>query len=261
MGDVSARLRVRIIFSRVRDDASGTGRQAAVSRPDAPGRTRLTPQRRAVLDAIEADRTGRFTALDLFERARRSSPRLGLATIYRTLDLLRQTGLTACALGRGAPGLCPLQPRAPPSPRLPELRLGRGHRAVLHCRASEILSGATASAPSRTSSRSTGPAGAVHELDRNPTRGAHRGLDTRRRGWSRSSSTASCTTLIALTGGVVVGVALFDVMPEAFEAVGDSARVACPHRRRLPRLLPRRAGPRPPPPRRAGTGPRPCPGR
>lgn len=33
------------------------------------------------------------------------------------------------------------------------------------------------------------------------------------------------TTLIALTGGVVVAVALFDVLPEAIDAVGDSRRV------------------------------------
>jgi zinc transporter, ZIP family len=33
------------------------------------------------------------------------------------------------------------------------------------------------------------------------------------------------TTLIALTGGIVVGVALFDVLPEAIDAVGNSARV------------------------------------
>lgn len=33
-------------------------------------------------------------------------------------------------------------------------------------------------------------------------------------------------TLIALTGGVVVAVALFDVLPEAMEAVGDPDRVA-----------------------------------
>ena len=32
-------------------------------------------------------------------------------------------------------------------------------------------------------------------------------------------------TLIALTGGVVLGVALFDVLPEAIDAVDDSARV------------------------------------
>ena len=56
-----------------------------------PARARLTPQRRAVLDAIEAS-SGRFTAVELFQRARRSSPRLGLATTYRTLELLRRTG-------------------------------------------------------------------------------------------------------------------------------------------------------------------------
>ena len=33
------------------------------------------------------------------------------------------------------------------------------------------------------------------------------------------------TTLIALTGGVVLGVALFDVLPEAIDAVGDANRV------------------------------------
>ena len=33
------------------------------------------------------------------------------------------------------------------------------------------------------------------------------------------------TTLIALTGGIVIGVALFDVLPEAIDAVGNAARV------------------------------------
>jgi Fe2+ or Zn2+ uptake regulation protein len=56
-----------------------------------PPGARLTPQRRAVLDAIDASR-GPFTAVELFERARRSQPRLGLATTYRTLELLRRTG-------------------------------------------------------------------------------------------------------------------------------------------------------------------------
>jgi len=67
-----------------------------------PAGTRLTPQRRAVLDAIEAS-SGRFTALELFERARHSSPRLGLATTYRTLDLLRQTGSLHALSGEGRP--------------------------------------------------------------------------------------------------------------------------------------------------------------
>ena len=36
----------------------------------------------------------------------------------------------------------------------------------------------------------------------------------------------SIDTLIALTGGIVVAVALFDILPEAFEAVGDAQRVS-----------------------------------
>jgi Fe2+ or Zn2+ uptake regulation protein len=67
-----------------------------------PAQTRLTPQRRAVLDAIE-ETDGRFTALELFQRARRSSPRLGLATTYRTLDLLRRTGSLHALSGDGSP--------------------------------------------------------------------------------------------------------------------------------------------------------------
>jgi Fur family ferric uptake transcriptional regulator len=41
-----------------------------------PERTRLTPQRRALLDLI-AEREGSFTAVDLFEEARRRQPALG----------------------------------------------------------------------------------------------------------------------------------------------------------------------------------------
>jgi Fur family ferric uptake transcriptional regulator len=67
-----------------------------------PAQARLTPQRRAVLDAIEAS-SGRFTALDLFQRARRSSPQLGLATTYRTLELLRRTGSLHALSGEGRP--------------------------------------------------------------------------------------------------------------------------------------------------------------
>jgi Fe2+ or Zn2+ uptake regulation protein len=49
-----------------------------------PPGTRVTPQRRAVLDAIDASH-GPFTAVELFERARRAQPRVGLATPYRTM--------------------------------------------------------------------------------------------------------------------------------------------------------------------------------
>ena len=67
-----------------------------------PARTRLTPQRRAVLDAIESS-AGAFTAVDLFERARRSQPSLGLATTYRTLELLRRTGSLHALSGDARP--------------------------------------------------------------------------------------------------------------------------------------------------------------
>ena len=56
-----------------------------------PEGTRLTPQRCAVLEAI-AGWSGSFTVADVFERARKQSPHLGLATTYRTVDLLRQSG-------------------------------------------------------------------------------------------------------------------------------------------------------------------------
>jgi Fur family ferric uptake transcriptional regulator len=56
-----------------------------------PGDVRLTPQRRAVLDAIAAER-GSFTATEIYDSARDSEPSLGLATVYRTLELLRGMG-------------------------------------------------------------------------------------------------------------------------------------------------------------------------
>jgi Fur family ferric uptake transcriptional regulator len=56
-----------------------------------PPRARLTPQREAVLEAIEAA-GGRFTLVEVYDRARRAEPGLGLATVYRTVDLLRHTG-------------------------------------------------------------------------------------------------------------------------------------------------------------------------
>jgi Fur family transcriptional regulator, ferric uptake regulator len=59
---------------------------------------RLTPQRKALLDAI-ADWEGSFTVTDLFERARKRSPHLGLATTYRTVDLLRQSGSVRALAG------------------------------------------------------------------------------------------------------------------------------------------------------------------
>lgn len=56
-----------------------------------PPGTRATPQRRAVLEAIAAA-GGSFTLVELYDRARAAEPRLGLATVYRTVELLRRTG-------------------------------------------------------------------------------------------------------------------------------------------------------------------------
>jgi Fur family transcriptional regulator, ferric uptake regulator len=67
-----------------------------------PNSTRLTPQRRALLDLI-ADRDGSFTAADLFQEARRRNPELGLATVYRTVDLLRRTGSVRSLAGDARP--------------------------------------------------------------------------------------------------------------------------------------------------------------
>jgi Fur family transcriptional regulator, ferric uptake regulator len=56
-----------------------------------PDGVRATSQRLAVVRAVtEAD--GSFTVADLHERARRIEPRLGLATTYRTVELLRASG-------------------------------------------------------------------------------------------------------------------------------------------------------------------------
>jgi Fur family transcriptional regulator, ferric uptake regulator len=56
-----------------------------------PDRVRLTPQRQAVLAAIEG-LDAAFTPIELYDRARVLDPRLGLATVYRTVELLRETG-------------------------------------------------------------------------------------------------------------------------------------------------------------------------
>jgi Fe2+ or Zn2+ uptake regulation protein len=53
---------------------------------------RITSQRRIVLDVI-ASFEGHPTAEDVYERARVRSPRISLATVYRTLSVLKQMGL------------------------------------------------------------------------------------------------------------------------------------------------------------------------
>ncbi|TAM72922.1 transcriptional repressor [bacterium] len=55
-------------------------------------RYRLTRQRAAVLRVLQAD-GGHLDAEEIHERAKEELSSLGLATIYRTLDLLRELGL------------------------------------------------------------------------------------------------------------------------------------------------------------------------
>ena len=67
-----------------------------------PGAVRSTSQRLAVLRAVE-ESAGSFTVAELHDRARRFEPRLGLATTYRTVELLRAHGTVHPLLGDSRP--------------------------------------------------------------------------------------------------------------------------------------------------------------
>ena len=71
-----------------------------VAELELPADVRLTPQRRAVLDAVERQH-GSFTVVQVYDRARRREPSLGLATVYRTIELLRTTGSIRQLAGAG----------------------------------------------------------------------------------------------------------------------------------------------------------------
>ena len=53
---------------------------------------RLTRQRRVVLQAV-SDSDGHPDADEIYHRARRALPKISLGTVYRTLGVLRDTGL------------------------------------------------------------------------------------------------------------------------------------------------------------------------
>lgn len=53
---------------------------------------RITPQRQIVLDVIETS-TQHLDAEAIFQRAREKDPDISLATVYRTLAVLKQMGL------------------------------------------------------------------------------------------------------------------------------------------------------------------------
>lgn len=86
-------LRMRIVFSYRRRMAE------ELTLPDG---VRATSQRRAVLRAV-GESPGSFTVAELHDRARRIEPGLGLATTYRTLELLRSNGGVHPLLGEGRP--------------------------------------------------------------------------------------------------------------------------------------------------------------
>ena len=81
---------------------------------------RLTPRRRLIADTFFRSE-GHLSADEIYLEARKSDPRLGPATVYRTLRLLRQAGLaTGMTTGDG------LARYEPPSQR--------GHHDHLICR-------------------------------------------------------------------------------------------------------------------------------
>ena len=86
-------LRMRIVFSY---------RRAVAGELTLPDGVRATAQRRAVLRAV-GESPGSFTVAELHDRARRIEPGLGLATTYRTLELLRSNGGVHPLLGEGRP--------------------------------------------------------------------------------------------------------------------------------------------------------------
>jgi Fur family ferric uptake transcriptional regulator len=63
---------------------------------------RLTPQREAVLDVLLQNRERHMTAEDIYAETRDSYPEIGLATVYRTLELFVDLGLVSrLDLGQG----------------------------------------------------------------------------------------------------------------------------------------------------------------
>lgn len=138
-------------MARPRGPSGGSAKRAEYRGLTLPTRIRLTPQRRALLDLI-ADRKGSFTAVELFQEARRREPKLGLATVYRTVELLRRTGCVRQLVGDAHPGYVRCEP-------------GHHHHLVcLSCGAVEEteLCGAPSSAQLR---RRYGFHAETHELD------------------------------------------------------------------------------------------------
>jgi Fur family ferric uptake transcriptional regulator len=68
---------------------------------------KLTRQRRAVVEVV-AQGSVRFNAADVYTRAQRACPDLGLTTVYRTLDILTELGaIRRVHLDDGCEGFAP----------------------------------------------------------------------------------------------------------------------------------------------------------
>ena len=78
--------------------------------PRLPAGARATPQRRVVLELV-ASWEGSFTIAELHEQVRRREPGIGLATTYRTVELLRRSGAVQPLLGTGRPAYVRCGPR------------------------------------------------------------------------------------------------------------------------------------------------------
>jgi Fur family transcriptional regulator, ferric uptake regulator len=111
----------------------------------------MTRQRRAVLAAIGGEH-GSFTAVELYDRARKREPGLSLATVYRTIDLLRRTDAVRPLAG---------------SEKGEYVRCSRGHHHHLICLAcGSVEETALCAAPSAAELRRRhGFTPVSHELD------------------------------------------------------------------------------------------------
>lgn len=69
---------------------------------------RVTPQRRAIVSALTRA-VGALTPQGILDEAQQETPRLGLATVYRTVDLLEELGCVRRVVefdGTGGVALC-----------------------------------------------------------------------------------------------------------------------------------------------------------
>lgn len=54
---------------------------------------KLTPQRRAIIDMIKKHEGSHLTTEELYDLVKEECPEIGLATVYRTVQLLEEMGV------------------------------------------------------------------------------------------------------------------------------------------------------------------------